>query len=599
MLDRRGLWGLLMFLLASVVSAELRPEPSPILVLHSYHSTFEWVRGIQSGLEDGFESADVAIDMYVEHMDVKRLDAQFDPDVFSGYMRAKYSGVRPQLIVVSDGPALEFMLGPGQSIFPESDVLFAGISDGELAVYAIDVGANAGSPVVGGVRENIDIEATLELGAALWPDRTTVVVLTDATLVGQGNRAVIRSIEQRFQGQLDFRYLTPATQDELERAVSRLGDEEILLYNHFVYTESDGYLPFEWIIPEIASLSPVPMLATHDFMIAYGASAGFVTDGYKQGMTVSMQAVRLLSGAPLLQVAESPNSVVVNEPELLRYEARMASLPTDAVVLYRMPGFIESNPWVVGVSAVTIGLLATIVALLLIQSNLRKRSLMRINALNSQLAVAVQEKSVLIQEVHHRTKNNLQVLESMIGLQLAAGGQDSSRGGLEPLSNRIRAISLVHQQLYRTESLSSVGLAEYIGSLIGQIQELHAPGTSHDDDLTRIKFDEPNDEIVVGMDIAVPVGLIVNECITNSLQHAQAPPPRRLVVGVSLFGVQDGRLELVVRDNGPGFPDGLKRTEGLGMQLVQGLAEQIGGSASFDNRGGAVTAITWRQAESQ
>jgi two-component sensor histidine kinase len=569
-------------------------ESSSVLVIHSYESTFDWTRKLHQGIEDVLLGAQEPVSIYVERLDAKRLTTIGEWRFFVDYLESKYSNVEPSAVIVSDGAALSMMLDEGIELFPDVPILFSGISTTELQIFDLsldDRQTTGGHPrVVGGVLENIDVSEVLELGLRLWPDRTTVHVLTDATPIGEGNRSVLRSIEPVFDGRLSFEYMVPSTVDEMRRLVSDLPEDAILLFNHFIFTDSDGFLPFNWIIPEVVRTSAVPVLGTHDFMITYGAAAGYVTDGFKQGTTVARQALRIIRGEPVGPIAESPNTTMVREPELLRFDAQMSTLPSNSVILEHEAGFIESNPEILVVTGGIILFLSVIIGLLIIQSNQRQRAFLRTASLNAQLEESLGEKKVLMREVHHRTKNNLQVLESLVSLQLIDNSSNNSKTVLENLRGRIQAIALVHHQLYHNDSIAAIDLYAYIGGLVSHIRELIDPHEASTQQESQIVVDASGDSPRVSMDVAVPLGLIVNESVTNSLRHGgnDTGPPN---VRIGISQEKEDTLKLVVRDDGPGFPAGIAEGPGLGVKLIEGLADQIGGSVAFENAAGSMTTL--------
>ncbi len=571
-----------------------RSNPVSILILHSYHSTFEWVRAIQGGIEDTISRSHHTLNLYVEHMDSKRLDAHFDPEAFFSYLDSKYVDVTPELIIVSDGPALEFISTYSESIFMDTPVLYCGISQGEIRAYSITPDGTSdpksSRQILTGVLENIDIRETLNLGIALWPGRDKVVVLTDATAIGTGNREVLQSIESEYQDRLTFEYIVPTTLTDLRIALSTLPADAVVLYNHFVYTDREGYMPFDWIVPEIVQASSAPILATHDFMIVSGASGGFVADGYKQGAAVAEQALRYIHGDDPGAVVQSPNTAMVQEPELVRFNANQNALPPDAIVLNRSPGFIESNRWVIGVSLGSLGFFIFLSVFLILLSAQRQQAFEKIKSLNDELSETVGEKTVLLNEVHHRTKNNLQVLESMVSLQLIGEPSES----LMRFRDRIRAIGLVHRQLYDRESISRIDLGEYISGLIYHLSEFYVEESQSVDSPTRVYFSPSQETIEVGMDVAVPFGLVINECVTNSLRHATNEDNQHQTVSINMGLVDGSGLMVTIRDDGPGFATIPPAKSGLGMKLIDGLIRQIGGNVEYTNQNGAMITITIR-----
>jgi len=198
------------------------------------------------------------------------------------------------------------------------------------------------------------------------------------------------------------------------------------------------------------------------------------------------------------------------------------------------------------------------------------------------------EKEVLLKEVHHRVKNNLQVISSLAGMQ-AEGSQDETvREELRDVTYRIRSMALVHEKLYQSENLASVDFAEYAKSLMNYLWRAHGAAT----EAVRLAFDlEP---VSLPVDVAVPCGLILNELAGNALKHAFRGRSEGNVT-VSLRGAGEGRTSLSVSDDGVGLPAGFdwRKSSSLGLRLVQMLAGQLKGTVEVSSDGGTKFEITF------
>ncbi|UCV09014.1 sensor histidine kinase [Dechloromonas denitrificans] len=195
---------------------------------------------------------------------------------------------------------------------------------------------------------------------------------------------------------------------------------------------------------------------------------------------------------------------------------------------------------------------------------------------------ALQEKTVLLNEVHHRVKNNLQVISSLLNLQATHASDPRLRAILAESQSRVRAMALTHQLLYERKDYSRIDLGEYLERLaqllIGSYREDGARIT-----LRRILPETP---LFLDFERAIPCGLIINELVTNAFKHA-FPDGRSGEVRIELLAVGD-ELELVVADNGVGLQASFDLTnlKSLGLQLVPLLADQLGGSFTVHDHQG-------------
>ncbi|HET8725950.1 MAG TPA: histidine kinase dimerization/phosphoacceptor domain -containing protein, partial [Alphaproteobacteria bacterium] len=199
------------------------------------------------------------------------------------------------------------------------------------------------------------------------------------------------------------------------------------------------------------------------------------------------------------------------------------------------------------------------------------------------------EKEVLLREVHHRVKNNLQIIVSLVNLQSQGFDNAELHQSYEDLGNRIRALALVHQMLTEGPMLERIDLAHYVGRLTEQLRRFHLGAGQ------RIAVRLSLQPVTVGMDSAVPLGLIVNELVSNALIHA-FPDGRSGTVTIGLAD-RDGRVELSVADDGTGFDGNVPSTgPGLGTRLVAVLARQIGGEVGYEIvKPGTRVTVAWPQ----
>ena len=206
-----------------------------------------------------------------------------------------------------------------------------------------------------------------------------------------------------------------------------------------------------------------------------------------------------------------------------------------------------------------------------------------------ELKAALQEKDVLLREIHHRVKNNMQVISSLLNLQEYQMVEDTGRAVLQDIRARITSMALIHEQLYRSTSLARIEMQPYTLEMAHSLLESYTPNRGG------IGLQVDMAEVVLDVDQAVPCGLILNEIISNSLKHALSGT-RDGRISITGRLTPDGMAQLVVSDNGPGLPPDLdwRHTRSMGLSLVVGLAEQqLGGHIDLDNTGGTAFTITF------
>lgn len=185
-----------------------------------------------------------------------------------------------------------------------------------------------------------------------------------------------------------------------------------------------------------------------------------------------------------------------------------------------------------------------------------------------QIRQSLREKEALLQEVHHRVKNNLQIISSLLALQKSQIEDEQTREALKDSQSRIRSMSFIHEQLYQAKDLNRIDFAKYIRDLTGAIFQSYS-GTG-----ARVKLNLKVDRVLLGVGTALPCGLIINELVSNSLKHA-FPDDRQGTISIELSRNDGNRYTLTVTDDGIGFPRDLDylRSKSLGLRLVTNLTE--------------------------
>lgn len=197
---------------------------------------------------------------------------------------------------------------------------------------------------------------------------------------------------------------------------------------------------------------------------------------------------------------------------------------------------------------------------------------------------ALSEKELLLKEIHHRVKNNLQLISSLLNLQdIDAHGDPVAVGLLKESQHRIKSMALIHEKLYQSDDLSRVDFEEYVRSLAAYLFR------SYQTESRVITLDVKVENVLLGVDTAIPCGLIINELVSNALKHAFLGRERgRIRIELRPDAGDPGRSILIVTDDGVGCPPGLdiRRTESLGLQLVTTLADQLGGTLTCRSEAG-------------
>jgi two-component sensor histidine kinase len=197
----------------------------------------------------------------------------------------------------------------------------------------------------------------------------------------------------------------------------------------------------------------------------------------------------------------------------------------------------------------------------------------------------LREKEILLAEVFHRVKNNMNIVTSLLNLKKFSSKSEEVKQALEECRERVFSMALVHQIIYSNKNITSLNFEEYIQKLAGE--SVNAIGGIEKVD---VEFD--TESIELPLFYAIPCGLILNELITNSFKHAQIPA-KKLKINIAFKGVGDNLL-LKFSDNGPGFSPQLFKSESLGLELIKSLVEQIDAVYNIQSLNGSVFEMTFR-----
>jgi len=212
-----------------------------------------------------------------------------------------------------------------------------------------------------------------------------------------------------------------------------------------------------------------------------------------------------------------------------------------------------------------------------------------INAQNELLKKILGEKEWLLREIHHRVKNNLQIVISLLNTQSAYLDNADALVAIRNSQNRMHAMSLIHQKLYQSDNLAEIDMKWYIKELVDYMIECFSTDR-------KIQFTLETETIKLDVAQAVPLGLILNEAISNAIKYA-FPEGRKGEVHISFLSFEDNMCVLKIADNGIGLPDNFnpKNSESLGMSLMTGLTEQLNGQIKMWNDNGLVLHVSFKK----
>lgn len=671
--------------------------PQQVLVLNSYHWGYGWTDAQVGAITDVLRAAPVPPVVVVQDLDVLRQPKAIDQPAQLDFLRTRLGSGRPQVVITTDDPALQFAIRYRAELFPDAAIVFSDARDVDSTRWPADL------PITG-VRERVDVVGSLAAVQALIPDARRVVVFGNfgsaQTGFAHAHEALLRmpsplAVEQHFDLRLD----------EILKVVAPLGKSDIVVSLATAMDEHGRRNDYGEVISRISAASAAPVVDITAQRVRAGVSlGGRVADGAAEGRRAAELALRILAGAPArhIPVEQIEPVLMFSHPQMQRLGLSEQRLPPEAQVVGR-PTDPTDHPtvllWVAGLAllalVVTIGALvrevrhrsrvddelkcseehlrlavegatdgiwdwnlvsgeiyvspryATMLGFapgelaitvdswptlvhpddlpmiraryqtfrdsprstLHMEFRMRTKSgswrwIMARGAVGAwgaegqpsriagshtditdakeaseRLNAALHQKEVLLKEIYHRVKNNLQVVSSLLTMQGRSVEDASVRALFDDSAARVMAMSEVHEQLYRSQDLASIDFKRYLSQLLDRLASQHG---RHG-----VRIESMLDDVKLGIETAIPCALIVNELVANAVKHAFAGDAGGRVQ-VGLRAEFDGGAQLWVEDDGIGLPPGFAPagSRGLGWRLVMGLTNQIGGK--LEVKGGSL-----------
>ena len=233
------------------------------------------------------------------------------------------------------------------------------------------------------------------------------------------------------------------------------------------------------------------------------------------------------------------------------------------------------NLWISSTLTPIYGEDGTLKKLVVVDSDITAGKIMQ-----KQIETSLKEKDILLKEIHHRVKNNLQIIISLLNLQSGYIKDEVTLKAVKDGQSRVRSMALVHEKFYQSDELSEIDFADYIEKLCHYLYQ------SYGDKTDRVDVQIKGDVIRLDMDTAMPCGLLVNEIVSNAYKYA-FPGHGNGTILIE-FKKSNGKITLYIQDNGVGFPEDydLESSESLGMQLIQALTSQLDGELKISRENG-------------
>ena len=572
--------GLLFALALAPCSVRAAGETKRVLVVYPTSDGQPGVLRFQESLRLGLMDGPPArFEVFNEYLDSARFPDERYQSHLADFLRTKYLGREPDVIIAALAPSLDFVLKYRDNLFPGVPVVFGAIDKHEADVRTVGKG-------VLGIPMTVDLERTLDLALRLHPGTRRVVVVsgksrTDAYWTEEAKRA-FRGYETR----VDFVYLTGLPLNDLLREVANLPNLSIVYYLH-VFEDGLGnaYIPAD-VARRISAAANAPVYGHYSTYVGGGIVGGCFVRFETEGANAADIALRVLAGqeAESIRLSETTrNPTMVDWSQLKRWGIGEERLPPDIIILNRPPRFWDLYKWqVIGAIAVCVAEALLIVGLLWARAN-RKRAekglregQLELRRLTGRLLLAQEtERRRIALELHDDLNQSL----ALLAVDLDLLGQNPPVSGtllgerMHDLSGRVKQLSSeVHElshQLHPTK-VEQLGLVVAARGLCGELSRAHG---------VEIDFAAEQVASTISADTSLCLYRITQEALRNVIKHSGARHAR-----VELRGRPD-EISLRISDDGCGFDTGSAAGKGgLGLVSMRERLRLVGGDIAIHSR---------------
>jgi PAS domain S-box-containing protein len=347
-----------------IVAACLFAPPSPVpqaaaassarvLILNSYHQGYSWTDGEVAGIRSTISKAQPSAQVFIEYLDWRRFPTQQNRDQVKALLTSRYGAARPDVLIVTDNPALSFALDHRSGIFAGVPVVFCGINDFQPDILS-------GMKNMTGVAEEIDPASTIDLALRLHARATSMYVITDFTETGLAVRRTIQRVTQKFQGRAAFTFSPDMTLQELLNAVAALPRDTVILAAPFTRDRAGVFTDIPQFTEQLAAHTALPIYGIYEEGLGRGIVGGVLTSPSLEGEKAGELAVRILNGESadaIPVVTKQSTRAAFDWQKLQQYGIPASRLPAGAVVVNQPVSILDTNRDLVVITATVMLLL--------------------------------------------------------------------------------------------------------------------------------------------------------------------------------------------------------------------------------------------------
>lgn len=561
-----------------------------VLVIHSYYQGYKWTDDENAGIESVLKNVVGTGNIHIEYMDTKKVFGDLYSQRLYEVYKLKYKNFKFDIIIATDNNAYDFMRKYRDELFPGTPVVFCGVNyfqEGDIRKLTRFTGVN----------EENDFRACIELILSLHPRTREIMFINEWTTTGQRVHKAFVEATRHFESTVKFKLYEDVRIEEIVGALRTLPPEAAVLFTAFSRDKLGRLFAYNESVFLVTQNSKVPVYTTMEFNLGYGVVGGLIVTGFDQGEMAGKMALRILQGESPEKVPvmiESPKHYTFDYEQLSLHKIPERDLPKDSIMV-NLPQtlYFKYKKWIDAL-VITFIILLTIISILLFSIHKRKlteeelkKSREQLRALAWRLAEAGEsERKKLSRELHDQVGQNLTILGINLNLlkslvpkeavPLLHSRLNDSLALVKQTTERIRNV----MTFLRSPVLDDYGLVAAIDLYAKQLIEqtgIHITVESEESD-THLPTHVEN-----------AMFRIVQESLTNVIKHSKATEV------VIRAGIDGGRLQVSVRDNGVGYAiEGASRDDrrpGWGLITMSERAVAIGGTCHVESYPGVGTNV--------
>ncbi len=394
---------LLFFMITSVTFAANRK----VLILHSYHQTFEWTQEINKGISSTLNSDNTKFDISIEYLDAKRFQSEKLFKLSANLFREKYRNQKFDVIISSDNIALEFMNRYKNDLFPNSPLVFCGVNN-----YDDSLTANLRNYT--GVTEFSDLKETLELALKIFNNSTDALLITDTTITSQ--RVVDQFLKENdFSFDLKYHIIKNKSNSDIINKVRDLPEKTILLQVGYFINKNGSLESFSQRLKSLSERLDKPLFGVWGIYLGHGIIGGKITIPFKQGEAAAKMALEVING-------KKPNNLMIrtdlgnywgfDEKILKKFGISKSQLPSESIIINLPDAYVEVEKNTIWIIIIVISVMFFVIAFLMLYLLMKRKTEMALILAKENAEQADKMKSEFLAQVSHEIRTPVNVILS-------------------------------------------------------------------------------------------------------------------------------------------------------------------------------------------